>query len=427
MSKFTTSKKKLAIVGLAFILLVSNYICKVCLYQIISFWVFLGLVIVIMRFDFFHPMVWYNAALTIYSTAYPILYYLDVRTNRGYTSEPLLLTSVAILTFVSVMSADHNEGTLIEVDRAYSGLNEFLLHFLTFFTFGAAVAIKFLGFSGKKDIYASSSFFTIVLSGVLIFIYLYVLNICDKLSNNEKIKKLTLLEVFLSILAIALITGERDFIMRFLLMMILTLYYFGKISKRTLLFLLAGFIVLIPLSWQYKYYFSTGLITVRSYDNGISSILINFLSGEFESASRNLQMLVNNCSITKGIMHGKTWISDVTRVVGYGPYSPVRWFQNTFYAQSSTGQGFTIIGEGYINFGYLGVVFEFIIIGIMLRKLYYGYRKNIYTLFFYIGSIPLFIYATRADLSNIFSPFFRHILLSAGLYYLLKNKVVWNK
>lgn len=423
----TVPFNKLIIVMSAITLCFINLLTDLCIVQIASHWFFWMIVVFIMKGDFFHPYVWYLGAHTLYHTAYPILYFLNLRTNRGYSGEPLLMAAVAALVFVMVIPGNHNSGEIISKPSGYSAMNRKLLHTLTIVITVSAFAIKALGYANKKEVYSSSSFFSAVLSIVLIYINVFTIESCFSLCVGDKIDKPLTAEILIATLSITLFTGERDLLLRLLLVLILMFFYFGKISKKSLTILLIGFVFLIPLSWQFKYYFLSGQITERDYSNGLESIIYNFLSGEFESASRNLQNLVNNKEITYGIMGGKTFISDITRVVGYAPYSSLRWHQSTFYANSSTGQGFTLIGEGYINFGYWGIVIVYLIVGLILRYLYLNCRNNIYTLFMYINSIPIFIYANRADLSNIYSPFVRHILLSVLIYYFLNNRIQWKK
>lgn len=420
---FSSDVKKLIILFFSILLCFINYSFNACIVQIISFWIFLTAVIVVMGGDFFHPYVWFLGAHILYSTAYPILYYMNIRTNRGYSSEPLFMSSLAILFFVLVVPAKRIEAQLLDKSHEAKKLNKSYLHILTIIITLSAFAIKILGYSNKKEIYGSSSFFTEVLSLVLIYINVFTLESCNMLSYENMIDKKTTIEIFIATFSITIFTGERDLFFRLSLIVILMLYFFGKIEKKSLILILCIFVILIPLSWKFKYFFLSGQLVDKSYDNGIKSVIENFLTGEFESASRNLQNLVNNKNISMGVMKGKTYISDITRIFGYAPYSAQRWHQNTFYATSSTGQGFTLVGEGYINFGYFGVIIEYIIVGLFIRVLYLNNNKNIYTLFIYISCIPIFIYANRADLSNVFSPFVRHVLLSAYIYNILKDRI----
>lgn len=419
----TINSSKIIILFLSIVLCMINGITTSCNLQIMSFWVFWISVLIVMHGDFLHPYVWYLGAHTLYSTAYPILYTLNLRTNRSFSPEPLFMSAIAVLTFVLIVPTYHNRGEIIQKPVGKSGLNKTLLHVMTVVIFLSAVAIRMIGFSGKRDIYSNSEFFTAVLSLVLIYIYVYIIDTCVSLCNGEKLNRLLLVEILIATLSITLITGERDLTLRLLLILIMVLFYFQRIKRRTLIILIVGFVFIIPLSWQFKYYFSTGVITQRSTDNGIIGIIYNFLSGEFESASRNLQLLVNNAEVTKGIMQGKTFISDITRIFGFGPNSSVHWYQSTFFPTSGSGQGFTLIGEGYINFGILGVVIVYCIVGCMIKVLYKNYRKDVYRMYMYFCSIPIFIYANRADLANIFSPLVRHVILSAVLYYFLKQRI----
>ena len=134
-------------------------------------------------------------------------------------------------------------------------------------------------------------------------------------------------------------------------------------------------IVLIPLSSSYKYYFLTGSASVTN-----NNIIYAFLSGEFESATRNLQALINNSSSTLGVKGLGQIVRDVVAVFNSSIESSTSWFNNTFYPTSKTQYGFTLVGEGYIIAGALGVVLVFAIIGIIIRIMYKKAYNNMYLL-----------------------------------------------
>lgn len=202
----------------------------------------------------------------------------------------------------------------------------------------------------------------------------------------------------------------------------LILLYFKKINKRQILILGLVGIALIPISSIYKYYFLTGE-TMGELQIGDARFLFSeILRGEFESASRNLQVLISNKSVSRAVMGGQTIISDILRIFGYAPNSSIVWFQNRFFSSEAAGQGFTLIGEGYINFGYFGVVLVYAITALILRIIYKNSNKNLFNLFVYFCSIPIFIYANRADLANIFTPLVRQVLTVFIVVYIFSSK-----
>ncbi len=85
--------------------------------------------------------------------------------------------------------------------------------------------------------------------------------------------------------------------------------------------------------------------------------------------------------------------------------------------------GFTIIGEGYLNFGYIGVVLWAIMLGLLVKKLYFSSKRSLTWLVIYVISIPTFIYSSRADLSNITSPLIKQTIIPLAILYVV-NKIM---
>ena len=181
---------------------------------------------------------------------------------------------------------------------------------------------------------------------------------------------------------------------------------------------------MLPLSHIYKYYFLTGTITSTKVFN-FNTLLFDFLNGEFISASKNLQVLINNEFYTNALFKGKTILNDFIRIFMKTNFTHGKWYNDTFFPHvKTTGYGFTIVGEGYINFGYLGVILVFIILALFIRVLYRNYYKNMYSFCIYIYTIPLYMYAIRADLANIFSPLIKHLLLSMLIIYIMERIII---
>lgn len=426
--------EKLALIMLAILLCSFNFFCTDIILQIASFWMFYLFTIFIMHFDFLHPYIWHLGVSIIYYTAYPILYSLNFRVVYGYTNEPLFIFSLCILTFIVFCPGYHNNSqdlffskkTILEKNNKH--ISRSLMHGMTILIIVAAVAIMALGYSSKVEIYRNNIFISTVLTLVLIYINIYTLEFCTSLKLTRKVDIPFLSEVLLSTFAISMISGERDIMFRMIVVTTLMLYYFKMIKKKDVIIIFIAFIiVIVPMSTQYKYFFLRGNINAVDYSNGLESFIVNFLTGDFESASRNLQILVNNKDITFGIMHGKTFLSDILSIFNLANNSAIRWFQDTFFTGRSTGMGFTIIGEGLLNFGYFGAIFEYAILALFVGWLYKNHKKSIYRLFYYFSAIPLFMYANRGDFANIISPFVKHILLSALLFYIIKVKLVVNE
>ena len=421
----SVTKEKRIIILLSILLVAINGLVSNCLVQVISFWVFMAAVVVIMKFDFVHPYIWYLGMQTLYYTAYPILYVLGYNRTIEYTPEPMFLASIMTLILVVLFPGEHKSGKLkksIELDTPFL---KKIIHIFSGVALLTVVLIVINGFETKNQMYGSTFGFLyqLVFSGALIYMNMGTCLVSDSLERKKHLDIKLILELGISVLLLTLFSGERDLIIRFLVVMIMVLKFFNIIKTKTFIILVLSFVVLIPLTKIMKYFFLTGELTGTLSLSSLGDLLNDFLSGEFTSASRNLQILVNSEETVKGVMGGKTFLSDIVRITGYAPFSAQHWYQRTFFPNETVGKGFTLIGEGYINFGYVGVVIVGIVIGCLVRFLYLNHTKNIFYLFIYFCSIPLFIYANRADLANIFSPMVRQVLLSAAVVYFAP--IIW--
>ena len=169
---------------------------------------------------------------------------------------------------------------------------------------------------------------------------------------------------------------------------------------------------------MFKYYFVGGGIG-ESSEYGF---LYSLIAGEFESASRNLQLLINNESFAKGCQGYVILINDVLGVINSKIASSVAWFNKTFYSDSVTEYGFSLVGEGYIIDGINGIVIVFVIVGLIIRYIYIHAFKNIYWLTAYFYFITVMIYAIRGDLGTIYSAMLKQIFLVVMFLKLLNKK-----
>lgn len=388
-----------------------EFFSESCMLQIAALIITYLLMALRVRFDIFHPYVWYGGALTIYSIGYPVLYLLGADVSRGYTREPLIMSWIALAIIIIMVPSYSIKSDISFLKRDYFPKN--LITLSVIYILCCIFMITRSGLANKAEIYAQNNkFFTIAFVWVYLLLVFYTYSFSVFKYTTGKINTILLIEIAIAAIGLSLFSGERDIMLNFALVTVLLLFYWRVISWKQLIVIIILGILLLPLTSIYKYYFLSGAKgTGAALGFDLKSILINFFRGEFESASRNLQLLVNNEEITKGIMFGKTYISDIIRIFGHAPWSCITWFMNEFFATSKYGQGFTAIGEGYINFGYFGIILEFIIIGAMLSYMYKRHCQNIWWLTLYISSFAIFIYAVRADLANIFSPMCRHVLL----------------
>ncbi|MFQ8582261.1 MAG: O-antigen polymerase [Holdemania massiliensis] len=220
----------------------------------------------------------------------------------------------------------------------------------------------------------------------------------------------------LKILVITLFSGERDFIFRFILINILILWVLKILKTKQLIILVPLLFLLIPLSSMFKYYFLRGSVNTLN-----TNVFHSLFSGEFESASRNLQILINCFDQTNGIKGFSQIILDLVSVFDSSINSTSTWFNSMFYSGSQTQYGFSLVGEGYLIGGYFGVVFLFMLIGVIIKIFYVFSNRNLYLLAAYLYFITITIYSIRGDFGIILSGIAKQICLVLSIVYLCQK------
>lgn len=373
---------------------------------------------IVSKFDFFHPMCWFPPFFALYSCAYPILYALGYNTRYGYTKESIVYSWLGLavfLLFVSTeklsikMSFDHTDNQ--------KSIGRIALLIIDLYLVFASVYISRSSFSGKTQIYNSHNPFLLLaftLAYYVVIIYSNELHKKLKRNNTGKVDYLLLFS-FSIVILFGLLTGERDYMFTILLISVLLLYFGKRLSKKQLLGLLPLGVILLPLSHVYKFYL---LDKTVSGDLNSSNLLVEFFDGEFISASRNLQILVSNNY--KYYFDGKTLLNDLIIPFYHTGFSVQTWFNETFFPTITTTQyGFTLVGEGYVNWGAPGVILVFASLSILVNYLYKYSNKNKYLMVSYMYMVPIIIYSSRADFANVLSPLLHYALLGALITYLM--------
>lgn len=376
--------------------------------------------IYIVKFDLLHPYFWYSTIFTLYSISYPILYSANIITRFGYNKQLIILQWLALTVFLLVFSPLSN--ITMNKDKKYIDikLNKYVINFIWCFLLIATLLISRAGYTSKKDIYASGNIFVnFAFSLATLFTIIYMYNLIYKLISKAKIDVLLVIKVWSAIILLTLFSGERDLLFRLIVVTVFILYLFNKIKNRHIVLAIPFVIIALPLSHSFKYFFLSGQINELNILD-FKSLIYEFLNGEFVSASKNLQVILNNSQITEGYFGGRTIINDFVRIFFETDFSHGRWFMQSFFPHTThTEYGFTLVGQGYINFGYLGVILIFALLALFLRILYKNASKNIFYMIMYLYSVPLFMYAIRADIANIFSPFIKYLLLGIIFMYIL--------
>lgn len=374
---------------------------------------------IIVQFNIFHPYVWYSSFFTIYSISYPLLYRMEY-INYGYTKDLIFMQWLALATLLLTLPSKS-----IVLDQRKIKLNNknYLLFFNNINTFITTVAIIYLlgsGFRNKGEIYSGAN---IVIMLVFSLVYFMILIHTYQLFIQLSTKKWRLLNyntnTAIVICLFSIVTGERDYMFTLFLLDVIIFFYFHKIKRFHLVMLVPLAALLIPLSAVFKYTLLSGQVSSININN----IWFDLLDGEFVSASRNLQILISHNM--GNYFEGRSFFNDIVRIFYNTGYSNQTWFMDTFFPNvHSTKYGFTLVGEGYLNGGYFGIVMIFMLTGFLMRFLYINAQRNIYGMLIYLYMIPIFIYSTRADFANILSPLLKYAILGALVIVFIDRMVL---
>lgn len=377
------------------------------IYHIICMIFFSGICVIVSDFDLMHPYTWFSAFFCLYSIGLPVLT-CDGNTHLRaiYTKELIEIQLLAMFVILLVIGPKKIEYKILDKKNNTLNLglfNKILYIGLVMTLLGVAVYLSKSGLGGKASIYENGSSLLLILFRLPLFLtMLYsLLMICDW-EKNEHVSLKTIIITGIPLFGITLFSGERDFVFRFLIITVIFLFYIGKL-KRFHIFLLAPIgIAILILSDKYKYFLSSGLIHDSS-----ESMISKLFAGEFEAASTNLQIVISQkMSHSLGL---ERYILDIASAFTTKIQSASSWFSDLFYAGRTVQYGFSIIGEGYVIGGVVGVIFISVIIGALIRFFYKRACKSVYWYATYLYFITVTIYAIRMDLGTILSAIVKQI------------------
>jgi hypothetical protein len=270
--------------------------------------------------------------------------------------------------------------------------------------------VRSLGVTSKAEFLSSGVIYPAGFFGILNTITLAIAVIPSRTSKT--IKSLYIISTLSVFLFALLIMGERDFLLRLVFGLGSLAYMYGTLNKK--LILGGGFstLILIPLLSTLKGFIISG--QMRQINQGVFLALVG---GEFRSAGRNLDVLFRK-RFDWDYQYGYTLLQDIFASLIpsqlYEIVNPTTWFRYKMFpelAASGRGKGFSLAAEGFLNFGLVGVTVWFSLLAFLLSRLYYFSRWSYFGIILYISTIPLAIYALRADFANIISPLLKHVLI----------------
>lgn len=229
--------------------------------------------------------------------------------------------------------------------------------------------------------------------------------------------------LFLLLLLIFTLTlGERDIVFTYIMCYLILLIYNEKIKISQLIFLFIAFLPLVTTLGIFKNIFTRE--NIESVD--LLTFMVLILDGEFRTSGFNLEVLFK--SGFSDFFYGSKMIDEILRSFIppfiYKIENSVTWYNTTYHpnvVNSGRGYGFSLIGAGFINFGFFGVFLYFFVFGLFINLSYKLIQKNDYFKIFYVSLIPISIYSLRGDFSTFFSPIFKSLLPIILIIFIINN------
>ena len=407
------------------LLLFNNLYCFVTINVVLVF-----LLVFLMKYDMKNPALLWTTIFILYQISYPILNSLGIKVFEfcSLNSHYYLFSWVATVSFLVFYGSFKNVS--YSNHKIKMELNTYFLKILyavlLLLCIGSSLYIIANGYQSKYELASSSN---IILSiGNMAYIALGILPMffafSDKTSRKEKIAIAII--TFLIMLLGMFTYGERSYVFNYILVMMICYSVLRRVTIKKLAFIVVSVVLFFSVSSSLKM-----LFTSTSYSNSSNSnegIIVSFLNSDFASAGFNFNYLLNKDA--GGVLGGRSYVYDLLSpldgVIDLSSFSSTKWYTNQYWGTRKTGLGFSIIGEGYVNFGFFGIVLQMAIIARMLKYFYLRSSKNGYYFIIYTGLLALSAYSCRQAVGNIISPGVKYYVLMTFLI-LFVNKLIVSK
>ncbi|MFP7492492.1 O-antigen polymerase [Terribacillus saccharophilus] len=383
----------------------------------------------VVKFDITHPYTWFTPFYVLYTISFSLLFitnnllvYMDISS----LIQSLRLSWVGLITFLFVVSPKRYISRIKKSNITYSisVANTLLIVSLIGIMLMSLYVLQ-SGAGSKKEIALSTSpILTLGYYSIQIYTLSYSMILISNLKRKEKLNRWFVGITILIALLVIFVVGERDFLLR---ITVVTLLIVNVFVRKLPVFKLVSYgvigLFLIGILQNLKNLF----VSSDRAGSDQSNLMLTIFGGEFTSSGRNFYTLVNN-NLDSFFSSNTTLISDIKYALLNLPFlqgetfTPTAWFNEVFYSEyvsSGGGKGFTLVGEGYLNYGVLGIVMWFAILAFLVRLFYLRSRTNIYWFIGYILLIPMTIYCMRADLAILLSFIIKYILLPLCLIYII--------
>ena len=385
--------------------------------QVVAFTAACVVPILLMKIDVLHPWCWYSAFFCLYSIAYPLLYQMG-ETRFGFDSVNLQYHLVALYSALLVIPAKSHPYEARRGSRGFvvrTGVLNRIMYVLTvLLLLGGVLYISRRGFSSKGDIYRQTGLVMSVIFRIpMVLCVLVPMVVVDAYNKRKKVSFGGIMLGFVACAALGMLSGERDLLLRFLIILFLLLVFLGVVKRRHFLPIGAALVATLPLSAIYKYYFLARRVSTVKVEKGF---LYSFLTSDFHASGQNLQNLIEHTG-TEGLFGFRRLLQDLSSLFT-SEISLTSWYNKTYFAGEKSGKGFTLVGEGYLIGGTLGVIALFAVVALAINIMAKMRYRSLWAAMFYIYGIITIVSCFRAALTDIVTGFVRIPLFAIAIYLL---------
>jgi O-antigen polysaccharide polymerase Wzy len=429
--------------------------------KVLAMTIFWLVSIVSVKLDVAHPFFWFGGPFLLYSISGPLLFTLGIHPSEiwgGFLMRELNFGFAMDLQYLSLMASSMVIGPRrLDLGAAlrdhgarhfYNGVLPVLA--LTVILSGFAVSeIIAQGFTRKIDVilYGSwSTRFSFALNMVATSVGVLLVR---EFVEGKSFRAYLIIAFFVILgLMVVLLVGQRNFLFRLLIVIFFAFHVsYHKISFRSFLVL---FVITSPLILILGGFKMAGIevFSPESYLSTVENIvdlakfsenpalandsppifygkflLFLALRDEFMTAGNNLAMLVSRMPMDIPFQNGMTLVNDLASAMSLGflglnPNSSAYTYNALIFPVNTArggGQGFTLVGTGYMNFGIVGAILIMAAFGGAVRLVYRWAAKSAMGLFFFLGFLPISFSAARNDLSMPVSQSLKHVLLPLAI------------
>jgi oligosaccharide repeat unit polymerase len=404
---------------------------------IYSFLVLIILLAKSVNFEISHPFIWFNILFTAYSLSTPIMnimgeyhFYPQYSKNFDYI-QVIFAQYLAILVFSLAVGPKkiYYNPSIYKAQKNNSNLFRGSYYVLIFGTIISLVYLYGIMHSGAEEKMLKIAEYNpiIAMSFCWTFITVSMVTILARKKLLGKSLPFILILLYSSYFPLCLLVGgDRYPLFYYLLSLTLTVHiFYKKIKFRYFLLVLILGMYLSTILGALKMFLLSD-IPLANISNLLlfdyRGIILTSISGEFRSASENLAILMQAVpqqipfSYGNHILPGLISMFMPNFLLPRATFITTQyWFSETFFQQffeSGGGLGFSLVGVGYLNFGYPGIVGLFLFLGWSMRKLYKRSANSLVFLIYYLCFLPIFCLSIRGDLATIFNQGIKQILLS---------------